>query len=154
MSARLEFEAVYPHPPERVWRALVDPDRLAGWLMESDFEPVEGREFRFTFESRIPGGGGEVLCEVVEIEAPRHMVWRWRDTWSWARQESPTTVTWTLRPEGEGTRLTLVHEGFEGLGPVVLSKLLKLGWGTMLKKTLPAVLDGSRDENPGPGEHP
>lgn len=154
MTARLELEATYPHPPERVWRALVDPDAMAEWLMESDFEPVEGRAFRFTFESKLPGAGGEVLCEVVEIDPPRKMVWTWRDTWAWARQERPTTVTWTLRPEDGGTRLTLVHEGFEGIGPVVLSKLLRFGWGTMLKKTLPAAIAGGGESNPEPGGTP
>ena len=28
----IEHEAVYPHSPERVWRALVDPDALRGWF--------------------------------------------------------------------------------------------------------------------------
>ncbi len=29
------YELWYPHPPERVWRALTDPVELAQWLMPS-----------------------------------------------------------------------------------------------------------------------
>ena len=42
---RIEREAVYPHPPERVWRALVDPNELSAWLMPTDFAPEVGRDF-------------------------------------------------------------------------------------------------------------
>jgi len=35
------------HPPERVWRALVDPELLAAWLMPTDFAPVVGHRFTF-----------------------------------------------------------------------------------------------------------
>jgi len=41
----IDHEAVYPHSPERVWRALVDADELAEWLMPTDFAPELGRRF-------------------------------------------------------------------------------------------------------------
>ena len=34
-------EVTYPHPPERVWQALVDADEMALWFMPNDgFVPV------------------------------------------------------------------------------------------------------------------
>ena len=57
MKRDLRFEATYPHPPERVWRALTDPKALAEWLMENDFEP------RLGHQSRLAEGAGDLMCE-------------------------------------------------------------------------------------------
>ena len=35
----------FPHPVEKVWQALTDPDALREWLMENDFEPRIGKRF-------------------------------------------------------------------------------------------------------------
>lgn len=53
----ITVEAVYPHPPARVWRALTDPDELESWLMENDFQPRVGHRFQFRDEPR-PGWRG------------------------------------------------------------------------------------------------
>ena len=29
-----------PHPPEKVWRALTEPELLAAWLMGTDMRPA------------------------------------------------------------------------------------------------------------------
>ena len=45
MSATLtaiELDEFLPHPPSKVWRALTEPDLIATWLMENDFQPVVG----------------------------------------------------------------------------------------------------------------
>ena len=64
----IEHEAVYPHSPERVWRALVDPTELAAWLMPNDFAPEVGREFKLeTGAAEI----GTIQAEVLEIDEPR-----------------------------------------------------------------------------------
>lgn len=31
--ASFSFERRYPHPVEKVWRAITDPDQLAGWML-------------------------------------------------------------------------------------------------------------------------
>ena len=38
----IEIDRTYPHPRERVWRALTDPELLARWLMPNDFENGAG----------------------------------------------------------------------------------------------------------------
>ena len=57
-KGRVEHEATYPHPPERVWRALVDPGELAVWLMPTDFAPEVGRAFVLE-RGRWSGGFGD-----------------------------------------------------------------------------------------------
>jgi uncharacterized protein YndB with AHSA1/START domain len=56
------YEAVYPHPVQRVWRALVDPAELAEWLMPSaGFAPVVGQRFIMACDPF-----GEIEAEVLE----------------------------------------------------------------------------------------
>ena len=41
----VRFERHYPRPPEKVWRALTDPERLADWMGVSHVEPHVGGRF-------------------------------------------------------------------------------------------------------------
>jgi uncharacterized protein YndB with AHSA1/START domain len=128
----------YPHPPERVWRALTDPVLLATWLMETDdFVPVRGCRFRFRTKP-APGFDGIVHCEVVEADAPTRLVYTWA---SGKMREHPTTVSWTLQHEANGTRLVLRHSGFRGLSGFLLRSMLGSGWGRKLREYLGQVLD-------------
>src|SRR5688572_11649013 len=116
MSARpIRKERWYPHAPEKVWVALTDPRALAEWLMPNDFEPRVGHRFRFQVDP-MPGCGHVNLCEVLEVDRPRKLVYSWLPTAGAgaARPGSkPATVTWVLEPENGGTRLTLVHDGLD-----------------------------------------
>jgi uncharacterized protein YndB with AHSA1/START domain len=47
MNRDLRFEVTYPHPPEKVWRALTDPQAIAQWLMKNNFEARVGHKFQF-----------------------------------------------------------------------------------------------------------
>ena len=83
----------YPSPVENVWDALTSPERIPRW-----FAPVTG-DLRVGGRYQVEGNaGGEVLtCE------PPHafsLTWEMQGT-SW--------VEVTLEPEGDGTRLHLVH---------------------------------------------
>jgi uncharacterized protein YndB with AHSA1/START domain len=51
----LVIERVFPHPPEKLWRALTENPLIAQWLMKSDFEPVVGRKFQFRSNPRRSG---------------------------------------------------------------------------------------------------
>ena len=61
------LDAIFPHPPERVWRALTDRDELALWLMPNDFLPVIGHKFEFRVKPQW-GWRGIVDCEVLEVD--------------------------------------------------------------------------------------
>lgn len=77
MGRKVEKDVWYPHPPARVCMALTDRDALARWLMPNDFEPRVGCEFTMRTKP-APGFDGVVRCEVLELEEPRVMSWRWR----------------------------------------------------------------------------
>lgn len=135
MQRNLAFDAVYPHPIERVWRAVTEPDAIADWLMDNDFAPVLGRGFEFHTRAG-PGFDGVVRGEVLEVEAPRRLLY------SWKGGHLDTTVDITLRPVPEGTFLHLEHRGFKGASAIAISLLLAGGWERkLLHRSLPDVLD-------------
>src|SRR5206468_11422525 len=96
MKRDLELERFYPQPPERVWRALTRREVLSKWLMETDFEPILGREFTFRSKPQ-PGWDGVTYCEVTELDPPRRLAYRWRGG---RGRDQPltldTVVRWTL----------------------------------------------------------
>ncbi|MER7309561.1 SRPBCC domain-containing protein [Streptomyces griseoluteus] len=95
-------EKFLPHPPAAVWKALTDPDLHARWWAAGDIKPVAGH--RFTLDM---GTFGSQPCEVTEVDDQRLLAYRF------AEGSLDTTITWTLHPEGEGTRLVLTHAGFD-----------------------------------------
>ena len=89
-----------PYPPEKIWRALTQPQLVEEWLMKSDFAPAVGHHFHFRAD------WGAVACEVMAIEANRIL------TYSWAAHGLQSVVTWTLTPSGTGTVLSMEQSGF------------------------------------------
>jgi uncharacterized protein YndB with AHSA1/START domain len=120
MNLDLVLDELLPHPVEDVWRALTDADAISEWLMATtDFQPRVG--VRFRMKTQRLSADGWVTAEVLELNAPRRMVW----SWSVNDGAVPTTVTFELAPEGDGTHLTLTHKG--EIDPFV-GGLLTDGW--------------------------
>lgn len=68
------FERVLPHPIEKVWNAITNPDELKFWFtdIEMDFR-VNGKiTFRFNDADQSSSHG-----EIVSIDAPHRFVWTW-----------------------------------------------------------------------------
>jgi uncharacterized protein YndB with AHSA1/START domain len=134
----IRTDAFLPHPPEKVWRALTDPELLAAWLMPNDFVARVGH--RFTFRTQpVPAQGfdGVVHCEVLSLEPPELL----RISWLGGRGLD-TVVTWRLVPEGRGTRLFLSHEGFDETDPQqqATRRILGGGWRGHLARRLEETL--------------
>lgn len=103
-------ERFMPHPADRIWRALTQSELIAEWLMENDFVAELGR--RFTFRAKpVPGWSGVTNCEVVEVDAPHLLAYRWGDG-SESDSGLQTLVTWTLTPGDGGTHVRMEHSGF------------------------------------------
>lgn len=141
MKHDIQIEVVYPASPERVWRALTDPQALAEWLMPNDFVPEVGHKFQFRARPRW-GWRGIVDCVVLEVDEPRRLSYSWQGD----EKQAPTTVTWILQPTAEGTRLRLEHTGFHGLGGFFHKLLLGSGWGKMMRTLLPDVVSRVTDQ--------
>jgi uncharacterized protein YndB with AHSA1/START domain len=133
MERALRFEAVYPHPPSKVWRVLTTQEHLSQWLMQNDFEPRVGQKFQFRAKP-MGGWDGIVNCEVLELIPERRLVITWNSN------VIQTKVTFLLEPEGAGTRFTLLHTGFKGMKGVMVSFILGSGWKGMVRKRLPALV--------------
>jgi uncharacterized protein YndB with AHSA1/START domain len=128
---RVIHEARYPHPIERVWRALTEPAELTAWLMPNDFVAEAGA--RFQLDAR-PAHDAPFACEVLELDPPRLMRQRWMV------RGAATTVTYELRADGDGTVLRVEHAGLPGDEATEFNQ----GWPAKLDRDLVAVLDGSR----------
>jgi uncharacterized protein YndB with AHSA1/START domain len=99
--------------PETVFSILTEPERLGAWMNgAAAFEPSVGSAFSIRFPQFDTVVAGEVL----------ELVLHKRVAFSWGVSEGPqaetvpagsTRVEFALVPEGEGTRLTLTHSGFE-----------------------------------------
>ena len=129
----VEHDAVYAHPPERVWRALVDPQELALWLMPNDFVAEVGRTFTFDASPAL----GRIEGEVLEVDPPRRLRCRWSGVFG------DTIVVFDLTPEPPGTRLRVQHTGWSR-DEIERRDGFDQGWADKLAKDLPAVLNGAK----------
>jgi uncharacterized protein YndB with AHSA1/START domain len=103
-------ERTMPHPPEKVWRALTQAELIAEWLMQNDFKPIVGHRFQFRAKP-VPGWSGVTNCEVLDVDAPKRLVYRWGDGTESASGLS-TVVAWTLTPADNGTLVRMEQSGF------------------------------------------
>ncbi|TGT75855.1 SRPBCC domain-containing protein [bacterium M00.F.Ca.ET.159.01.1.1] len=110
-EAPLSFECDLPDPPEKVWRALTEPELLAAWLMPNDIKAEAGRRFAFAAADR------PIECEVLKAEPGKLLRYSWRERpGAKDADQLPTfdsIVTFTLaRTASGGTHLRIVHDGF------------------------------------------
>jgi uncharacterized protein YndB with AHSA1/START domain len=121
MSAQLKFQKPsltlkrrLNAPPAKIYAAWTDPEKIAKWWGPGQSEVLEakldvrvgGRFFLlFRFEGEEHGVGGEYR----EVMPDRRLAF----TWAWqTTPERESFVTITLKPDGDGTILTLLHEQF------------------------------------------
>lgn len=94
-------EREFPHPPEKIWRALTQPHLIGEWLMKNDFRPDVGSHFNFS------ANWGAVEGRVLESEPAKRL------SYSWNTKDLESVVTWTLIPTPNGTVLRMVQTGFQ-----------------------------------------
>jgi uncharacterized protein YndB with AHSA1/START domain len=136
-SQSISREYELPFPPAKVWRALIEPELLARWLMNTELRPAVGQSFTFTLEP-TPWWDGIVHCEVLELEREKRLSYTWRS----GPESSPldTVVTWTLAPTSAGgTWLALEHSGFVPGNQFAFDGAAK-GWQRMVGRQLREVL--------------
>lgn len=100
-------ERELPYPPEKIWRALTQPQLIEEWLMKNDFKPVVGHGFN------LHGDWGGVLdCEVLAVEPNKTLSYTWNFAHDDTAYDLTSVVTWTLIPTSTGTRLRMEQSGF------------------------------------------
>lgn len=113
------FERDFAHPPEKVWRALTQPQLIEQWLMKNDFKPELGHKFKLSAD------WGAVDCEVLAIEPNRALSYRWN------AYGLESVVDWTLSPTNAGTHVRMEQSGFRADQPQY-SEGAKSGWQNFL----------------------
>lgn len=128
----ITVEHVYTQAPARVWRALTDPALVARWWASGDIRAEVGHRFDLDM-----GPWGKQPCEVLAVEPER--LFRFR----FAQPTLDTIITFTLAPEGAGTRLTLTHEGFDLDSPMGRRAFegMRPGWPGILAKIATTLAD-------------
>jgi uncharacterized protein YndB with AHSA1/START domain len=105
----------YHAPPEKVFSAWTDPKKLGRWFCPVACEPVlaetdarVGGRYRIVVRAQS-GEEHDVSGTFREVVPNRRLVftWAWRTT-----PERESLVTVELKPDGDGTLLTLTHEQF------------------------------------------
>jgi uncharacterized protein YndB with AHSA1/START domain len=109
-------DEVFPHAPETIWKALTTGELIARWLMPAEgFEAVVGN--RFTYKTTPAGArDGTIRCEILEVVPNQRLVYSWQggheDNVGYGSRLE-TVVSWTLARADKGTRVRVVHSGFE-----------------------------------------
>jgi uncharacterized protein YndB with AHSA1/START domain len=142
MMSEIRIVRDYQYPPTMVWRAVTDPELVARWTVTGQggrpvgFAPIVGNTFQIIAKP-VPGWGGTVYCQVLEVEEARLL----RYTWRGEENGKPTIVSYKIEPEIDGTRFTFEHTGFIGIGGFFMARILGAVRRKMLGVGLPAVLD-------------
>lgn len=146
----IRIERILHAPPERVFRAFLDPELMRQWITPDDLDidrlsvdpRVDGRIE--VWHSRDGVSTGKFEGRFVTIDPPREIVYHWAfvGTEPEKGEYYDTLVKVRLRPRGDGeTQVTVVHERLAELrrgAPHILPRLTP-GWENCLDKLDRAV---------------
>lgn len=112
-TATVQVSRQIPAPPEQIYDAWLDPAHAGQWL----FRTPDGTLARCEIDARVGGRfriderrGAELAehhGEYVELDRPRRLAF---DFWT-SFSDERTRITVTIAPDGDGSLLTLTHEG-------------------------------------------
>ena len=113
MQKEIKHTWQFKQTPEEVWEYLTKPELIEQWLMKTDFQPILGHKFQFTFAPK-PGSEyeGRVDCEVLEVSPFTKLSYSWNGSTSDNSRIFNSIVVWTLTPKNNGTELQVQHNGF------------------------------------------
>ena len=130
-------EDLLPHAPETIWKTLTTGELINRWLMKATgFEPVKGTSFTFQ-TTPIGAWDGVVHCQVLKVVTNELLSYSWRgghDSNAEYGSSLNTIVTRTLTKVDSGTRLRLVHSGFELPKNDTAFRNLSKGWRGVVSK--------------------
>jgi uncharacterized protein YndB with AHSA1/START domain len=129
-TGTVRLHRVLKAPPERVYRAFLDPDAMAKWLPPHGFtgkvqrmDARVGGGHRMSFTNFSTGQSHSFGGTYVEL-VPNQRI-RYTDTFDDPSLPGEMAVTVTLRAVSAGTDLSIVQEGIPAMIPV---EMCYLGW--------------------------
>lgn len=130
-------DELFPHAPETIWKALTSGELIARWMMAADgFEAVVGN--RFTYRTTPAGAwDGLIRCEVIDVMPNRRLVYSWKgghEANVGYGSKLETVVSWTLAPVEGGTRVRVVHSGFDLPRNETAYRSMSDGWKTVIRR--------------------
>jgi uncharacterized protein YndB with AHSA1/START domain len=118
-APRHVYEVLIRTTPEKLWRAITDPEETQkyfyGSRVESSWKPGAKIEYR------MPDGSIAIEGTLIEVVPNRKFSQRWHALWDEKmRAEPPHKVTWEITPMKSVCKLTVLHEdlGAEALRQV------------------------------------
>ena len=120
-------------PPERAWEVFVE--RTGEWWpmqthSQAHEEVADVRILDGVMVEVLRDGSTGEWADVIEADAPRRLVLSWRVN---PQRSRPTRIEVTFAAEGDGTRVELVHSGWEAQDDgVEASSNYRAGWEAVL----------------------
>ncbi len=121
VTDRIEKQAIFNAPIERVWHAVTVAGEFGQWFGVDfggeDFVPGEVIEGKITKPEEY--AGMVFTVSVVEMRKPQLFSFRWHpyavdEEHDYANEPS-TLIEFALEPHGEGTKLTITESGFDAI---------------------------------------
>jgi uncharacterized protein YndB with AHSA1/START domain len=135
MTRTIKHQFFFPHPAERVWEYLTNPELMAQWLMPNDFQPILGFDFQFrTKPIASLDFDGIFYCKVLEIVPFKKLSYSWKSGPGKGEITLDSVVVWKLEPKDKGTELFLEHSGFSKIENLNFYNGLTDGWLENLQK--------------------
>jgi uncharacterized protein YndB with AHSA1/START domain len=131
----VRIERLIPALIEDVFAAWTDPNVMAQWFSPTGLARVEADvRIRGSFRLSMLGEGVEIdhEGEYLAIEPPRLVSFTWRSPYT---EGVDSVVTVTLEPDGDATRLLLVHDQL----PDGAAESHRGGWGSILDRLVATV---------------
>jgi uncharacterized protein YndB with AHSA1/START domain len=145
----VRLHRVLRSPPERIYRAFLDPDAMAKWLPPygftgkvHDMDARAGGGYRMSFTNFSTGNGHSFGGKYVELTP--HTLIRYTDRFEDPNLPGEMRVTISLNKVVCGTEVTIVQEGIPSAIPV---EMCYLGWQESLSQLAhlvePEIPDGA-----------
>jgi uncharacterized protein YndB with AHSA1/START domain len=143
--AKVALSIFIDAPPSAVFRTLIDPEKVQQWFgVAASVDPRLGGDWHLHMEFQGVKSPPMKILEFVENE---RLAISWPD-WRGDKTVPDQRVLWVLKPEGAGTRVDFVHDGF--VRAIDVSDY-PFGWGWFLSR-ITSVAEGKALEAP-PAEH-
>jgi uncharacterized protein YndB with AHSA1/START domain len=137
---RLRFTRQLPHPPEKVWRALTEPEHLSAWFpTDIEGERKPGARLHFVFRKNE---GDDFDGEMLTVDEPTLLEFRWGPD---------DTLRFELEADGEGGTTLHFTNVFRPLGKAARDGA---GWHHCLDNLVRHLAGQSPDEDRWSKVHP